>query len=94
MKKIVLRIEARGVSIDRFRGTCTAGGNRRTAMQTHLEMTPSIPHKDTATAPVADVASAAPGLADILIHNPSAAIATPRQPASPWYSDPAASRGM
>jgi hypothetical protein len=64
-------------------------------MQTHLEMTPSIPHEDTVTAPVADVASAAPRPAHILIHMPSAAIvAAPRRPASPWYSDPAASRGM
>jgi hypothetical protein len=64
-------------------------------MPMHLATTRSIPHEDTVNAPIADVAGAAPHLADVLIHKPSAAIAAaPRAPASPWYSDPAASRGM
>jgi len=97
MKKIVLRIEVRGVSIKRFRGACTAGGNRRTAMQMHLATTQSIPHENTVTAPIAEIARAVPRPAEVLAHAPSVAtsLTTPRLAASsPWYSDPAASRGM
>ena len=64
-------------------------------MQMRLATTQSIPHENTVR-PIADMARAAPRPAEVLVHAPSTAtsIATPRPPVSPWYSDPAASRGM